>query len=203
MKFIRIDKENWEKDLQKLRRSFRLIGPVKADQDYLFKTLGEAEFPDFNFLNTRLSLKSLVLPQSENMFEYSLDQNREDYHVLKEVKRNSAQCVVFGIRPCDAFAFLLVKPNFDTPEHKDPYWKQAYGAITLVGMACNTPCSTCFCTSAGCGPYHEEGLDVLLVPADDHYLAKAITEKWKHLLKTVVLGSLPGSKGESLVKPER
>ncbi|MDP7355315.1 MAG: 4Fe-4S dicluster domain-containing protein [Desulfobacterales bacterium] len=185
MKFIRIDKENWGRDLQKLRRSFRLIGPVKADQDYLFKTLGEGEFPDFNFLNTRLSLKSLVLPQSENMFEYSLDQSREDYHILKEVKRNPTQCVVFGIRPCDAFAFLLVKPNFNTPEHEDPYWKQAYGAITLVGLACDTPCSTCFCTSAGCGPYHEEGLDVLLVQADDHYLAKAITEKGKHLLKAV------------------
>ncbi|MFQ5485348.1 MAG: 4Fe-4S dicluster domain-containing protein, partial [Desulfobacterales bacterium] len=183
-KFIRIKKENWERNFQKLRRSFSLIGPVKADQNYLFRTLREGEFPDFNFLNTRLSPKSLVLPQSENMFEYALYQNREDSHVLKEVKRNPAKYVILGIRPCDAYAFLLVKPNFCAYEQTDPYWKKAYGALTLVGMACDRPCSSCFCTSAGCGPYHEEGLDVLLVPADDHYLAKAITEKGSDLLQT-------------------
>jgi ferredoxin len=51
-----------------------------------------------------------------------------------------------------------------------------------VGLACDHPCQTCFCTSAGCGPYHEEGLDVLLVDREDHYLAKVITDKGDALL---------------------
>ena len=44
-------------------------------------------------------------------------------------------------------------------------------------MACDNPCSTCFCTTAGCGPYHEEGLDLLLSDQGDHYLAKVLTDK--------------------------
>ncbi len=88
---------------------------------------------------------------------------------------------VVGIRPCDAPAFLLVRRNFDTPEYQDPYWLKAYNAMTFVGFACNDPCATCFCTSAGCGPFHEEGLDVLLVDAGERYLAKSLTEKAKHL----------------------
>ena len=76
---------------------------------------------------------------------------------------------VLGIRPCDAAAFLLVKRNFDTPEYQDPYWMKSYEATTFVGFACNNPCTTCFCTTAGCGPFHEDGLDVLLVDDGEWY----------------------------------
>jgi sulfhydrogenase subunit beta (sulfur reductase) len=86
---------------------------------------------------------------------------------------------VVGIRPCDAKATLLVKLNFDTPDVKDPYWLTAYHATTFIGMACDTPLSTCFCTTAGCGPYHEEGLDVLVMDRGDAYLAKILTDKGK------------------------
>ena len=70
------------------------------------------------------------------------------------------------------------------PEYKDPYWINACEATTLVGLACDAPCSSCFCTTAGCGPYHEEGLDVLLVDAADHYLAKILTEKGQKFINT-------------------
>ncbi|RLC04230.1 MAG: 4Fe-4S ferredoxin, partial [Deltaproteobacteria bacterium] len=46
------------------------------------------------------------------------------------------------------------------------------------------PHSTCFCTTAGCGPFHEQGLDVLLADAGDHFLAKVITEKGEKLLQS-------------------
>ena len=70
-----------------------------------------------------------------------------------------------------------MKMNFDTDDYKDPYWLNAYNATTFVGLACDNPESTCFCTSTGCGPYGEEGLDVLLSDMGDYYLAKVLTEK--------------------------
>jgi sulfhydrogenase subunit beta (sulfur reductase) len=100
---------------------------------------------------------------------------------MKEVQSDYSPRAVFGIRPCDAKAFLLVGHNFDTPDYKDPYWIRAYEATTLLGLACDEPCSCCFCTTAGCGPYHEAGLDVLLADAGDHYLAKVLTEKGEKL----------------------
>jgi ferredoxin len=77
----------------------------------------------------------------------------------------------------------LVKLNFDTEDYKDPYWIRAWEATTFVGLACDAPCSTCFCTTAGCGPYHEEGLDVLLADDGGRYLAKVLTEKGENFLK--------------------
>ena len=182
MKVIQIDKEKWADGLKKAADSYRLFGPLKEDKFHNFKELAKGELPDFGYLNSRLSPKSIIYPQSEVMFEYSLDESTEDHHIMKEVAKDYSQRAVIGIRPCDAKAFVLVNHNFDTPEYKDPYWIKACEATTLVGLACDAPCSSCFCTTAGCGPYHEEGLDVLLVEAADHYLAKILTEKGEKLI---------------------
>jgi formate hydrogenlyase subunit 6/NADH:ubiquinone oxidoreductase subunit I len=184
MKIFKISKENWATGVEMLTDSYRIFGPVKESQFHNFKEINKGEQPDFNFLNTRLSAKSLVHSQTETMFAYCLDENKEDHHILKEVEKDYSPRAVIGIRPCDANAFLLVRQNFDTPQYKDPYWIRAYETITFVGLACQSPCSTCFCTTAGCGPFHEEGLDVLLVDSGDHYLAKIFTEQGQKLLKT-------------------
>jgi len=183
MKVIKIDKKDWPGGLEKLSGNYRLFGPVKDKDSHDFRELPKGKLPDFDFQNTRLPAKSLVYPQSEAMFEYTLDESQPDHHVMKAVKKDYSPRAVFGIRPCDAKAFVLVRKNFDTPEYKDPYWIQAYEASTFVGLACDDPHGTCFCTSAGCGPFHEEGLDVLLADAGDHFLAKGLTEKGQNLLK--------------------
>jgi sulfhydrogenase subunit beta (sulfur reductase) len=121
--------------------------------------------------------KSVVYPQSETMFDFSLDESRTDHHQLKEAAQDYSPRAVIGVRPCDAKAFVLVRLNFDTPDYKDPYWVRAYESTTWIGLGCAAPCSSCFCTTAGCGPYHEEGLDVMLADAGDHYLAKVLTDK--------------------------
>ena len=182
MKFIKIEKENWAAGIEKASESFRLLGPVKEAEFHDFKPLAKGELPDLTCLNTRLSPKSLIYPQSEAMLEYSLDESRDDHHIMQEVQKDYTPQAVIGIRPCDAKAFILVAKNFDTPESKDPYWIRAYESTTFIGLACDSPCSSCFCTTAGCGPFHEEGLDLLLADTDDHYLAKALTGKGEAFL---------------------
>jgi len=177
MKIVKIDKKTWTAGIKKSADSYRLFGPVKEGDFHNFKELDADQAPDLDCLNTRLSAKAIIYPQSENLFEYSLDESREDHHILKEVDKDYSSRAVIGIHPCDAKAFELVGLNFDTPEYKDPYWIKAREATTLIGLACNNPGSTCFCTTAGCGPFHEEGLDALVVDAGDHFLVKIITAK--------------------------
>ncbi len=184
MKIISINKDKWTRGLDQLAGDYRLFGPVKEAEFHNFKELAKGDTLDLNCLNTRLSPKSIIYPQSQALLEYSLDESREDHHIMKEVDTDYSPRAVIGIRPCDAKAFLLVGLNFDTPEYKDPYWIQAYEATTLVGLACDSPCSSCFCTTAGCGPFHEEGLDVLLVDSGQTYLAKILTEKGEKLMQT-------------------
>ena len=182
MKVIKIDKKDWANGLERLSKTYQLFGPAKQDAFFVYKALKDGELSDLDVQNTRLSPRSIVYPQSEKMFEYTLDETKEDHHILKEIDKDYSPRAVMGIRPCDAKAFLLVRRNFDTPEYQDPFWIKSFEATTFVGHACHTPCNSCFCTAAGCGPFHEEGLDVLLSDVDDYYLAKILTEKGEKLL---------------------
>jgi len=177
MTLLTIDKKNWAEGLAAAADSYRLFGPVKEEDCHQFKPLEKGQAPDLDMVNTRLSPKALLFPQSEVMLEYSLDETRDDHHIMKEAAKDTSPRAVVGIRPCDAKAVQLVKLNFDTPDVKDPYWLGAFEATTFVGVACDAPLSTCFCTSCGCGPYNEEGLDILAMAKGDGYLAKILTDK--------------------------
>ena len=182
MKIVKIDKKKWAEGLDSLAESYNVSGPVKGKGCHNFKTLDKGELPDLDFTNTKLSAKSSVFPQSEVMLVYTTDETKEDHHRMKEAAKDYSKRAVIGMRPCDAKALTLVKMNFDTEDYKDPYWLNAYDATTFVGLACDDPESTCFCTSTGCGPYCEDGLDVLLSDMGDHYLAKVLTEKGEALV---------------------
>jgi ferredoxin len=182
MRDLKIAKTDWAKGVEKLFGPYRVFGPKKEGLFHNFARLEKGEAPDFSCKNTRLSAKGLIYPQTEKMFEYTLDPNKPDHHVHKEPVKDYSPMAVLGIRPCDAKAFTLVKLNFDTPEYKDPYWIKNYAAATFVGLACDAPCHACFCTSAGTGPYDTAGLDVLLADAGDFFLAKVLTEKGEKLV---------------------
>jgi len=177
MKIIKIDKADWNGGLKKTAANYQIIGAVKSQDFYLYKPLKPGEAPDMEFANTRLSAKGTIYPQSHTMFNYTLDPNKEDHHLMIEPENDDQPVAVIGIRPCDAAAFVQVRRNFDAPDYQDPYWLKAYENTVLVGLACDQPGPTCFCTTAGGGPYHEDALDVLLVDMDDHYLAWVVSEK--------------------------
>jgi sulfhydrogenase subunit beta (sulfur reductase) len=168
--------------LEALKRTYEVFVPVKENGFHGFERLSDEVRADFDFTNTRLSPKSLLLPQSERMFEFSLDENDQGAHILKEAPKEYPPRAVVGIRPCDAKAIRLVRVNFDNPEFKDPWWVKRLASLTFVGLGCTEPWSTCFCTSVDCGPFHEEGLDVLLFDLGECFLARAVTEKGQILL---------------------
>ena len=171
------EKEKWRKGLEGLMDAYTLFVPVKDGDFHTFVPLSEEKRPDFNFQNTRLSPKSVIYPRSERLFEYSLDPTDPDAHVLKESQKEYLPQAIVGIRSCDAHAFQIVKRNFDNPEYRDPWWVQHFESTTMIGLGCHDPCSTCFCTSVGGGPFHEEGLDALLVDLGERYLIKGLTGK--------------------------
>ncbi|RJP95559.1 MAG: 4Fe-4S ferredoxin [Desulfobacteraceae bacterium] len=181
MTLIKIDRQTWVDGIEKAKSAYRVFGPVKENNDHEFKLLAKGEMPDFNCQNTRMSPKAIIYPQSQIMFTYSLDESKDDCRIMKEVENATSPQVAVGVRPCDALAFPIVRRNFDSPEYQDTYWIKAYEATTFVGLACNAACSTCFCTSAGTGPFGETGLDILLVQDGDTLYAKTLTPKGEAL----------------------
>ena len=183
-------KEEWLRGLEALRETYGVFVPVKDGGDFhAFMPLSEGKTPDFGFQNSRLSPKSVVYPQSERLFEYTLDRDDPEANIVKESPKDYSPRAVVGIRPCDVHAFQIVKRNFDNPEYRDPWWVRHFESTTLVGLGCNEPCSTCFCTEVGGGPFNEEGLDALLCDMGETYLFKGLTDKGEALLSKISGGS--------------
>src|SRR3989339_567094 len=177
MKFITIDKKNWAKGIEKSRETYRLFGPVKDKNGSFIRDLENDMLPDMNCHDSVLSVKSVLFPQTEKILFTTLDEAKEDHHIMKRVEFDSSPRAVVGIRPYDAKAIELVKMNFDTDDYRDPYWCDAYEATTFVGVGINKPGPFDFSTSAGTGPFSESGLDVLMADLDNAYLAKVLTDK--------------------------
>jgi ferredoxin len=182
-------KEEWLGRLEALRETYGLFVPVKDGDFHNFMAFDKGKIPDFDYQNSRLSPKSMVYPQSERMFEYALDRVDSEANIVKESPKDYSPKAVVGIRPCDVQAFQIVKRNFDNPEYRDPWWVQHFESTTLVGLACNEPCSTCFCAGVGGGPFNQEGLDALLFDMGETYLVKGLTDKGEALLGKMAGGS--------------
>jgi sulfhydrogenase subunit beta (sulfur reductase) len=188
-------KEEWPKALKGLQSRYRVFVPVKEGDFHVFRILDEEKTPDFNYQNTRLSPKSVIYPQSERMFEVNLDEKDPEANIYKEAAKDYFPQAVVGVRPCDGHAFQIVKCNFDNPEYRDPWWVQRFESTTLVGIGCNEPCSTCFCSSVGGGPFSEKGLDVLVYDLGETLVAKTITAKGEELLRQAEGGKSVDERG--------
>ncbi len=177
MKILTIKKTDWEKGVDAARQSYRLFGPVLEDNMHVIRELDENQYPDLGYIDTVLSFKSILFPQSENILTASLNENDDNHHIFARPPADYSPRAVIGIRPYDAKAVELVKMNFDTEDYRDPYWCDAYEATTLIGLAVNQPGIYDFSTTAGSGPFDEDGLDLLLIDHEDEYLCKVITPK--------------------------
>ena len=178
-----IEKDRILDFLQALKASHRLYAPVNRGDVTCFAPVDDVKEVDLASKNTVLSPKELFLPQSQKMFECSIDPGSKDRDVLKAMPGSISPRVVVGIRPCDAGAFVLVDANFITPEYVDPWWREARKQTVLVGQGCQRPCTTCFCSTVGGGPFDETGLDVLLVDIGSALIARSVTEKGDSLLQ--------------------
>ncbi|MEW6266598.1 MAG: 4Fe-4S dicluster domain-containing protein [Thermodesulfobacteriota bacterium] len=176
-----LKKSDFNGFIKSLAGRYEVLGPVEADGVIKYAPAGPEEFK-LDFTNSHLSPKNLFFPQSERMFEFDADRKAEGAFILKELPEPDDPRLVFGLRPCDAKAFFVLDKIFKNDQYEDPYWFQKRNRTVLIGLGCDAPCPTCFCTSVNCGPFHEEGLDALAYDLGDGFLIKTLSEKGQKAL---------------------
>ena len=142
-------------------KTAKLFAPV-ADPagGTVFAEISSAAAVDRAADNTRLSVKSVFFPQREVLLSFKGS-------AVDAVPARASNIVVFGARPCDARAMTWMDGVFGGGGRADPYFVERRRGAVVVAMACDDPCSTCFCTSVGGSPYGTDGVDVLASPAGD------------------------------------
>lgn len=136
----------------------------------------------------RRSLKELFLPATEVLLRYRY---QKDEVAIEEAPTSFPPRVILGARPCDA-AGVEVLDKVMGWDYRDELWFGRRAATTLVSIACPGVDDVCFCSAVGLSPDASRGADVLLVPADEGFLAEAVTPKGEAFLDGKRFGDAKG-----------
>lgn len=161
-----------------LKEAHDVFAPQLDQDKIVWAPVDKSEDILWDFSNTELSPKDFFFPQSECMMRFVNKADDPQGMIMQDEPRLQKPRVLLNIRPCDAKAFGVLDMVFCQDEMTDDvYWRDKRENTVLIGLACNDPCPTCFCTSVNCGPHHEAGLDLLLVDQGDKFLVKVLSDR--------------------------
>lgn len=161
---------------------FDVVAPVNKDGVPLFCNLEGA--PELDYGNSKKPPKETFFPQTETMFDFKIEATR--ITGLKDPKEDNSSILLFGIRPCDARAMVVLDELF-TWDYIDQYYVDRKNRATIISFGCtqeHMPLKNCFCTSVGGNPCSKEGADMLWTDIGDGYLVESLNEKGNKVLDT-------------------
>lgn len=162
--------------LARLQARGALYAPMRDETGEVALLRGApAESVVLEYRNFRLSPKAFFLPQTQTLLCFRDGKAAEPAAPDQET-------VLFGVRPCDARALLVLDRVFLDGDQRDPYYARLRAKTSVIALACTRPMSSCFCTSVGGGPSDGAGADVLAVALEADLLLRAQTPRGEELL---------------------
>ncbi|MEW6102251.1 MAG: 4Fe-4S dicluster domain-containing protein [bacterium] len=170
-----LDKKDLKGFIEELKKEADVFAPFSSDGLIFFKEIKD-KMPEFTYLNTTIPLKSLFLPQTEELLRFNI---KKDGIEITESPPDNKKRIIIGCRPCDAKALnILDKVFLDFPE--DSFYKKRRENTIIISLLCKEPDKTCFCTSFG---YDMScGSDILMAEDGNNYYFEPITEKGKAIV---------------------
>ena len=164
----------------KIASSALLYLPVdSADGRAVFSKWDE-DTPLSNALNTVRSPKDFFFPQTEDLMRFKTE--GKSIEVI-DVREETEDFVVFGVRACDVKSFDILDRVFLT-EPRDSYYASRRDHGVIVSLACTRPSETCFCSTFGIDAASPAG-DVSCWKTESEMFWQANTEKGEALIKKI------------------
>ena len=131
-------------------------------------------------LNTVKSPKDFFFPQTEDLMKFKTEGKNIE---VEDIRTESEDFVVFGVRACDVKSFDILDRVFLT-EPMDSFYasKRSHGVI--VSLACTRPAETCFCKTFGIDPAAPAG-DVSVWTTESEIFFEANTDKGMALINSL------------------
>ena len=133
-----------------------------------------------NKLKTVRSAKDFFFPQTENLVEFKMDGKKIE---IIDPRRETEDYAIFGVRACDVKSFSILDKVF-LADPVDTYYKNRREHGLIIGLSCNRPSETCFCTTFGIDAA-EPMADIDLTEADGGYFFKVNTEKGEAFINSL------------------
>ncbi|MFX0059995.1 MAG: 4Fe-4S dicluster domain-containing protein [Candidatus Hodarchaeota archaeon] len=175
-----LKKDQIAKLYEELSKSYNFYAPFKEKRNIVFSKITNPDDIVLDFLNSKVPPKEILFPKTDILFEYKINGKEIE---IEEPKNLDEKNIIFGIRPCDAHSFVLLTNFFSQGDFKDDIIVNRRNNTILIGIGCNTPKTTCFCTSIDGNPFQKEDMDIFLVDLQNKYLVEAISDKGKDIIK--------------------
>ena len=133
-----------------------------------------------NALNTVRSPKDFFFPQTEELMKFRTEGKTIE---VEDIRTESEDFVVFGVRACDVKSFDILDRVFLT-EPMDSFYANRRNHGVIVSLACSRPAETCFCKTFGVDPA-APGADISAWKTETEIFFEANTEKGKALLDSL------------------
>ena len=131
-------------------------------------------------LNTVKSPKDFFFPQSEDLMTFKTEGKNIE---ITDIREESKDFVVFGVRACDVRSFDILDRVFIT-DPQDSYYASKREKGVIVSMACTRPTETCFCAAFDIDAAAPKG-DVTTWKTEADLYLQANTEKGEALTALV------------------
>lgn len=169
--------ENLTTLFQKINENATLYIPATDNAGGAVYTKWEEGVEYLDTLNTVRSPKDFFFPQTENLMEFKVTGKNIE---LFDIREESEDFVVFGVRACDVKSFDVLDRVFLT-EPVDSYYANRRAHSVIISLACTRPSETCFCNTFSIDAAFPEG-DISAWKTEDALYLEANTEKGAALL---------------------
>ena len=178
------------------RDGVRVLAPVERQGCVEFGEIAAAADMAGDYVNTRVPVKSVLLPSTEILLEFDRSPGQEI--TVTGVNDETPPTVVLGARPCDLNALGVLDRVFNW-DYRDALYAKRRAATTFVGVACTAADAHCFCAAVGGGAGDNDGSDLFVRPlADGGARLEVMTELGTHLVQRIE-GATPATGSEELV----
>ena len=185
-----ISRQDIAKGIEKARAGgYTVFAPVERDGLVLLEQVADAGAIHLDHVLTVNGLKDVLMPRRERLAGLELEKS-----AVVAAEEETGPIAVFGSRPCDAAALVILDAILLGPISDSRYRRQRE-RTTIVTVACSRCDEACFCTSMGYGPHDATGSDVLLLPAGGGFAVRGLSAKGKAFLEAAGLGEDSGAAG--------
>jgi len=177
-----LKKEDFSKFINSFIKDHDIFAPVDKDNVIAYQKISSPDEIAVDYLNSKIPPKSIFFPQKDVLFNY---EEKDGDIVLEDAFEKGSPKIIFGVRPCDAKSFKLLDNFFAFGSFKDKNYLERRKETVVIGLGCNYPKLTCFCTSVEGNPFNKVDVDILFTDIGDKYLIEDVTEIGKKFISDI------------------
>lgn len=164
MKSLYLQKEDLPKFVDYIRKSHKVVAPVKKENQYVFAPIEDTSEICLDYLPTILPPKKYFLPQKEKLGSFKMGEV-----AMSETTVEIEPIIIFGAHTCDVEGMTCLSAVFnDNPS--DPYFTKREKSILIIGYECMKACdayATCITMETH---IPKAGYDIMITNIEDKYI---------------------------------